>query len=117
MDSPGALVTRLADQYLPLDLLREVHLKQNFGELLPYALFGTYVQWLEGSMLNAEQADMARAILADLDWAFDSAPEEVRNLISVQLLENLPAVGEPASRIREMLGPNLRKELARYPST
>ena len=114
MSGLDAFVTTLADQYPPLGALRDEHLQQNFWELLPYVLFGAFVHWLEASVLDESQLDVTRSILADLDWVFESAPEDVRNLISVQLLENLPRASEPAGYIRELLGPNLRAELQRY---
>ena len=117
MSGFDAFVTTLADQYPPLAALRDKHLQQNFGELLPYVLFGAFVHWLEASVLDESELDFVRSILADLDWVFESASEDVRNLISVQLLENLPLAGEPAGYIREMLGPNLRIELQRYHSS
>ena len=66
-----AFVTTLADQYPPLAALRDKHLQQNFGELLPYVLFGAFVQWLEASVLDESELDVS------IEWptpAFDGDP-------------------------------------------
>jgi hypothetical protein len=52
-----------------------------------------------------------RDILNYLEKAYAAGDEELRELISVSFLENLPRSGESGAELREMVGPNLRKQL------
>lgn len=99
-----------------LSALLEEHVKDNLGELLPHVFFGDVARYILSLLLAASGGGLPprrelRDILAYLEEAYAGGDEEVRELIAVSFLENLPRPGESSAEIREMLGPNLRRQL------
>ncbi len=98
-----------------LSALLEEHLKDNLGEILPHVFFGDVTRYVL-SLLAASGGGLPprrelRDILDYLEEAYSASGEELRELISVSFLENLPRPGEIGAQIREMVGPNLRRQL------
>jgi hypothetical protein len=90
-------------------LLKE-HLDRNLGEVLPHVFFGDvtrYVVKLDGEGARAE----LQAILDYLEETFAAQSDELGTLISVSFLENLQWDDNSGTRIRNMIGPHLKKEI------
>jgi hypothetical protein len=103
----GRLVTRFGD----LRPLYEDHVREN-DELLPHVLFGRLTDWIVRAYLAApHRGDTWKAVIDQLETEFEHGDDNVRELIAVSFLENLPYPGEEGADIAEHLGPNLRAEL------
>jgi hypothetical protein len=106
-------VERFPSLYGPL----EEHIRDNYGEVLPHVFFGDVTRYVVSLLLAARSgANLPprrelRDILSYLEEAYASGDEEIRGLISVSFLENLPRPGESGAKLREMVGPNLMSQL------
>ncbi len=99
-----------------LSTLLEEHIKDNLGEMLPHVFFGEVARYILSLLLAARGGGLParrelRDILSYLEEAYAAGDEELRELISVSFLENLPRPGEAGGEVREMVGPNLRRQL------
>lgn len=65
----------------------------------------------EGAHDHTPAENELRRLLSDLENAYAYGEAEIRELISVSLLENLPRPGEQASGVRTWLGPELSAQL------
>ncbi len=110
------LIERLVAKYPRLKSIFDEHVSDNFGEVLPHLFFGDLTRYVISRLLDVESgvgpkhADAEqelRALLNDLEDAYATGDEEIRELISVSFLENLPRPGEEASGVRAWLGPEL----------
>jgi hypothetical protein len=108
-----SMVGRFPGLYGPL----EEHIEANFGELLPHVFFGDVTRYVVSLFLaTRSSACLAprrelRDILSYLEEAYAAGDEELRELISVSFLENLPRPGESGAEVRELVGPNLKSQL------
>ena len=108
-----SMVERFPSLYGPL----EGHIRDNYGEVLPHVFFGDVTRYVVSLLLAARSGSNLprrrelRDILNYLEEAYASGDEEVRGLISVSFLENLPRSDESGAKLREMVGPNLRRQL------
>ncbi len=112
--STRALVDRLVDTSPALRPLRQQHLDA-FGELSPHMFFGELTAWLVNAYLADPDAGPTatwRRILADLERAYETGDTDVKELLYVSFLENLPYPDEDGAGIAEHLGPGLAADLA-----
>src|SRR5260370_35319951 len=95
----------------------EEHIEANFGEVLPHVFFGDVTRYVVSLLLATRSSACLpprrelRDILSYLEEAYAAGDEELRELISVSFLENLPRPGERGAEVRRMIGPNLRRHL------
>ena len=111
--STAEVVLRLVERFGDLRPLYEEHLREN-DELLPHVLFWDFTEWVVRSYLAARQReDTWKAVIDQLETEFEHGDDNVRELLAVSFLENLPYPGEEGADIAERLGPNLSAELHR----
>lgn len=103
-----AAIRELAARYPQLASLVDDYVEWCDGEMLPHLIMGEVIVWLTDH-LESDHA-VCVSILAWMEAKFIEGPAEVRNLLSVSAVENIPAPGERGSQLRDMLGPSLRKE-------
>lgn len=104
-----ALLGALAWRFPPLREVLDEHLADNDGEILPHPLMSHYERWAELAVRDSDPS--LNEFLAFLEHAYASGGDEVEELISVSFLERLPRPGQHASELRELVGPNLRRQL------
>jgi len=112
-------VERLVADHPRLRAIFDEHVSDNFGEVLPHLFFGDLTRYVVSrfsevapgidQLLETERE--LRALLSDLEHAYASRDEELRDLISGSFLENLPRPGEEASKLRAWLGPELSAQV------
>ena len=108
-----ALVDRLVEACAALKPLFDEHLEDNFGEVLPHVFLGEVTRHLVGEAAGDAGSRTVEAALRQLEDEFASGTEEVKELIAVSFLENLPESPEPGLAVRLRLGPSLKGELSR----
>lgn len=110
------------DSFIPLLLqklpellpLYEEHMDDNFNELLPHVLFGDITRFVVSSYEEKKNLASLQRIFTLLDKAIQSKDNELRILISVSFLENLPQDKVCFPEIKRLLSPALQKELELY---
>ena len=116
------LVDRLVGLAPGLEPIFREHLSDNFGEVLPHVFFGDLTRYVVREFLLVDDRKTRHGrhrlgelniILDELEEALSIGPGEVSELIAVSFLANLPRRGEEGAGIREVLGPTLKRELAR----
>ncbi len=117
MTSPTEeFVYALAKRFTDLAPILKDH-AEFYGEVLPHIFFYDLTQWLlslleSGAGTDArERRQRLQDVLDTLEKTFANGNDQVKELISVSFLENLPNAGEDGSEIRLMLGPALTEEL------
>lgn len=115
-EQAAAFVGSMVARFPGLSALLEEHIKDNHGEMLPHVFFGEVTRYILSLLLAASGGGLSprrelRDILTYLEEAYAAGDEELRELISVSFLENLPRPGEAGAEVREMVGPNLRRQL------
>jgi hypothetical protein len=116
-DHTITFVRLIAARFSPLGAVLEEHMQDNFGEILPHVFFGDLTRYVVSLASEGGTAtEFARLcemyeILDYLEEVYSSGDEELSELISVSFLENLPRPGEVGSQIRDIVGPNLTKQL------
>jgi hypothetical protein len=108
------LVRLLAERSSELRTLLDEHTAANHGELLSHLYMGEVTEWLVNAHADGREHDV-RDVLQFLEEQFEG-DEDVRELIAVSFLENLPFPGEPQASVRALLPPALRDELQRLES-
>ena len=84
------------------------------GKLLPHIFMGSLTPILADAMTHAHaRLPKLTQLLDFLDGNFEHGSEEIRELLSVSFLENLPEDGTIAPEVRKQLGPSLLGELRR----
>ena len=106
----------LVDKFPALQPLRQEHLEDQYGEMLPHVLLADVERWVEKQISNTSGIPHpdVRGVLEYLEEGFKSDQGEVNELIAVSFLEHLPRPPDPASEIRSYLGPCLQKHLHEY---
>lgn len=108
-------VRQLADEFPDILAVLEEHETDNFGEILPHVFMGTLTFHLTSlipqALQNARQLSELHRVLDRLERVYVTGPPEVRNLLAVSFLENLPYQDETGAGIREMIGPTLKAQL------
>lgn len=108
---------RLVQAFPALEEDYEDHVANNFGETLPH-LFASMelMDALVGSYLGQEEyreLDWA-AVLAYLDRHYiEDTDPEIRNVIAVSFVEDLPNRDQPGYGLIDHLGPNLAQLFAK----
>ena len=115
-DGPASFVRSIVARFPNLSARLEEHIKDNLGEILPHVFFGDVTRYVLSLLFAVSGGGLPprrelREILDYLEEAYSGGDEERRELISVSFLENLPRPGEEGAQIREMVGPNLRRQL------
>jgi hypothetical protein len=109
-----SFVSSMVARFPSLYRLLEDHIRDNAGEVLPHVFFGEVTRYVL-SLLVAARGEPRRELIGDvlsyLEEAYAAGDEELRELISVSFLENLPGPGESGAEVREMVGQNLRRQL------
>jgi hypothetical protein len=82
------------------------HLEDNNGQVLPHLLMGDVMRWIVENLESDLQ--QCRSVLVWLDEAYESGNDEVRGLIVLSGVENIPDPGQPGSEIRGALSERLR---------
>ena len=108
-----AVIDRLVEACAALKPLFDEHLEDNFGEVLPHLLLGDMTRQLVGQTAGPGAFRDTEAALRQLEDEFASGTDEVKELIAVSFLENLPERPEPGLDLRLALGPSLKRELSR----
>jgi hypothetical protein len=120
MSADGAsFVTTILARFPRLGGILVEHLKDSAGEVLPHVFLGEVTRHVQSLLLAADgpgspSGREARQILAYLEEVYSTGTREIRELIAVSFLENLPGSGQPGSQVREMLGPQLSAQLRRF---
>ena len=104
-----ALLGALAWRFDELRQRLDEHLEDNDREILPHVLMADYERWAEAALERGEPR--LQEFLDSLEEAYRAGDPEVEELISVSFLEHLPRSGEPGSKLRELVGPALRRQL------
>jgi hypothetical protein len=90
--------------------LFDVHVKDNFGEVLPHVFLGEVTRHVIALVRDASKHTVRpelKTILDTMEDGYVTGSLETRELIEASFLENLPKTKEPGSKVREMVGPNL----------
>lgn len=82
------------------------HLEDNNGQVLPHLLMGDVMRWLVAHWVSDPR--VCRSVLAWLDEAYESGNDELRGLVVLSGVENIPDPGQPGSEIRDALSERLR---------
>ena len=111
-----SFVKASAARFPELKTLLEEHTKDNDGEILPYVFLGDVTRYVLSLLFAGSSGDLEarrelRRILDYLEDAYSNGGEEIQDLIALSFLENLPRQGERGAQIRDMVGPNLKKQL------
>ena len=99
-------IERLIAKFPELTHLRDEHVSY-FEGMLPHLLIGEVIDWLAQKVDN--DPDEVARILGYMDLMYREGPEPVRNLLVASGVESLPKPGQPGDRLRDLLGPELRK--------
>jgi hypothetical protein len=115
--STESFVQDLVTRFPSIRPIYDEHLDDNFGELLPHPFCGDLTRWivnLYSGNSGIEDADkQLRAILDFLELSYLEGDDDIKELISVSILENMPSTGEDNVGIRDLLGPMLADEYSR----
>jgi hypothetical protein len=107
------LVDRLVERFAFFKPMLEEHLADNFGEVLPHVLMGEVTGELVRVSLEAPHVCDLQEILDVLEEEYQAGDTDVRELLSVSFLENLPRAPQPGHGLSRRLGPGLAGELTR----
>lgn len=110
-DPAQDFVAELVAEHDGLEPLLEEH-KEDNGEVLPHVFFGDLTQWVVDQHLSAD-ADPTELVplLTHLERGMADGTDEVKELIAVSFVENLPYPDEDGADIVDRLGPALTAEL------
>jgi hypothetical protein len=91
LTDPRALAERIASINTTLRELWEEHVRENGGEPLPHLFMGEVAAWFaEPAERGVALDDDHRALCALLDDAVRKGDSDVRELVQVSFIENLP---------------------------
>ncbi len=114
-ESVTMFLEALLDQFPAILPIYDEHLKDNHGELLPHPFCSDLTRWMielySQSDSDKNLRNLLVALLTFLENTFRESDENVKELISVSILENFPSSGEENFDIRNLLGPELSAEL------
>ena len=107
----------LVREFPELQPVLDVHLSGQGGELLPHLFLADLVRWLEAQFSDSEPKAQAlpliKRLCAFMEAEFVRGDEQVRELLAVSFVENLPSTGELGASLRSFLGPTLEEEFRR----
>lgn len=84
------------------------HLRENFDHALPHLFMGEVAEWFVSSDLSEPR----RRLCDLLEEALLGGSKEVRELVQVSFIENLPS--DPPAWVSACFGPSLAADLRRY---
>lgn len=108
-----AVIDRLVEACATLKPLLAEHVDDNFGEVLPHMFLGEVTRHLAKQAADPAAFRSVETALQLLETEFASGTDEIKELIAVSFLENLPDGPRPGVDLRGQLGPSLRGELSR----
>jgi len=101
-----SFVSSMVARFPSLYRLLEDHIRDNAGEVLPHVFFGEVTRYVL-SLLVAARGEPRRELIGDvlsyLEEAYAAGDEELRELISVSFLENLPRLVRAVRRFAKWL--------------
>jgi hypothetical protein len=113
LQDPEALCEYLVSLVPPLTPLWAAHLRQNFGSALPDLFMGEVAEWFsEHPGASEGTSDDRRTMCRVLDEALKDGSTEVRELVQVSFVENLPAIA--GDWFYECFGEALRADFERF---
>jgi hypothetical protein len=80
--------------------------REYYGEMLPHIIMADIVRWLVDH--RGEDPRVWLSVLAWMEARYSEGPEDVRNLIAVSGVDEIPDPGQPGAELRALLGPALR---------
>lgn len=104
----GQVTERVADVHPTLRATLVEH-RQYYGYLLPYVFFGDVTRWAVDRFL-ADDLPVVRELMATLERLYEAGSEEIRELIALGFVENMPSSNESGAALRSELGPHLAQE-------
>jgi hypothetical protein len=111
-DPAVTFVETLVADHPELEPLLAEHRDDNFGDVLPHVFFGELTQWVVDQHLdNAADSSALDPLLAHLEAGLLDGDDEVKELIAVSFVENLPYPDDDGADIIDRLGPTLTAEL------
>lgn len=119
MNGAITLVKAMVDRFESLAPLLKEHIADNMGQILPHVFFGDLTRYIlalvaaVSSGAGLEPRCELRDILDFLEKSYAIGDLEIKELVCVSFLENLPRSGEAGSEVRSMLGAALSAELRR----
>ena len=114
MSSGKELVRDLVQRFPQFDPVYRQHLEDNFGELLPHVIFWDLLQLEVASFIADGSAELDwRGVLDVLAESYAAGDVEVRGIIAVSFLEDLPFAHEDGYGIVEALPETLKDVLAK----
>jgi hypothetical protein len=108
-----AVIDRLVAACTALKPLLAEHVDDNFGEVLPHLFLGEVTRHLVKEAAGPAASRGLGPALQLLEDEFASGTDEIKELIAVSFLENLPDGPDPGGDLRLQLGPSLKGELLR----
>src|SRR5258707_15207728 len=113
LQDPESLCEYLASIVPHLGPLWAAHLRENFGSPLPHLFMGEIAQWFaEPPEIETAIDDDRRTLCRVLDRALTDGSSEVRELVQVSFVENLPAVA--GDWFYDCFGQALRADFERF---
>ena len=113
------VLNRLLAEVPELRPLYDEHLHDN-DEALPHVFLGEVTRYVMQLVRELDQThdlnflDPLARVLSFLENAMISPDTRVQELVSVSFLENLDPADDRYTRLKALLGPNLRRELKAY---
>jgi hypothetical protein len=113
LTDPRAISERIASINTSLRELWEEHVRENGGEPLPHLYMGEIAAWFaEPAERGVALDDDRRALCALLDDAVRQGDREVRELVQVSFIENLPL--DASEWFLPCFGTGLGEDFKRY---
>jgi hypothetical protein len=113
LENPQALCEYLVSTVPPLAPLWAAHLRENLGSVLPHLFMGEIAEWFsEPAGAAPGKNDDRKTLCRVLDEALKDGSTEVRELVQVSFVENLPAVA--GDWFYDCFGQALRADFERF---
>ncbi len=113
LEDPEALCEYLGSTVPPLVPFWVAHLRENFGSALPHLFMGEIAEWFSEPPATAlDTNDDRQTLCRVLDKALKDGSTEVRELVQVSFVENLPAVA--GDWFYDCFGEALRADFERF---
>jgi hypothetical protein len=112
METDEALfIDRLSASFRDLQRIREEHIRAN-DDLLSYVFLGEVAEHAVNTYGDRKAPrEKIERLFEFLEKEYVSGTPKVRDLIFLGIIENLAGPPEPYWRIRELLGPQMRKAI------
>ncbi len=104
-EATEAFVRNVVSTIPTLQPMFEEHMRDNFEEMLPHMFFGDVARWFDSELANDPKSPEAIRLAQYLESVYETAPEDVQNVIYVSFVENLENNGPGV----DALGPRLKE--------